>query len=190
MIEKPKKILKPMKGRLLISEPSLSDFYFKQSVVLLAEHNEDGSFGLIINKPINVKLFEVTKDFPHFDAQLFLGGPVKTDSIFFIHTLGEEIEGSLKIMNGLYWGGEISVIKELMMLQKITPDDIRFFVGYSGWAARQLDREMEENSWIVSKTKAEHIINMNPGKMWSQYIRSLGKEYAIWANFPADPSMN
>jgi putative transcriptional regulator len=185
-----RKNMKPRQGRLLISEPALQDFYFRQSVVLLAEHNEEGSFGLIINKPIQVKLNEVTKEFPDFDAQMFLGGPVKTDSIFYIHTVGELIQNSIKIMDGLYWGGEIESIRELMLLNQLSSGDIRFFIGYSGWASKQLDRELKEKSWVVSNTHVDQVIRSNPKLMWSRFIRSFGEEYAIWANFPPDPSMN
>jgi len=189
MIDKGK-IVRPMQGRLLISEPSLQDFYFRQSVVLLAEHNDEGSFGLIINKPIDIKLNEVTKDFPYADVDLYLGGPVKTDSIFYIHTLGDTIENSLKIMDGLYWGGDLALIKEMLILKQLSKKNIRFFIGYSGWGSKQLEKELEENSWVISKTRAEYIINENPVKMWSKYIRSFGDDYAIWANYPQDPSMN
>lgn len=189
MAEK-RKIIKPGQGRLLISEPSLQDFYFRQSVVLLAEHNQEGSFGLIINKPIQAKLNEVTKDFPDFDAQMYLGGPVKTDSIFYIHTLGKFIQNSIKIMDGLFWGGDIELLKEMMLLKNLTAKDIRFFIGYSGWASRQLDRELEERSWMVASTKVDQVIHSDPKRMWGRLIRSFGEDYAIWANFPADPSMN
>jgi putative transcriptional regulator len=182
-------ILKPKQGVILISEPSLRDFYFRQSVVLLAEHNEEGSFGIIINKPIETKFNDVLKDFPEFNAPIFLGGPVKTDSIFFIHTK-ENVEGSLRIMDGLYWGGDIDVIRGMMELHQISEDEIRFYVGYSGWNPNQLDREIKEKSWVLSHTDVEEIINKHPEKLWSTYLRHMGKDYAIWSNFPADPSFN
>ncbi|MCX6269889.1 MAG: YqgE/AlgH family protein [Bacteroidetes bacterium] len=131
--------LKPLTGRLLISEPALQDFYFRKSVILLADHSAEGSFGLIINKPVDVKLTEVVKDFPEFEARVFLGGPVKTDSIFFIHTRNDLISNSTKILEGLYWGGDIEQVKKLMQASLILPQHIRFFIGYSGWAPGQLD---------------------------------------------------
>ena len=73
--------LKPTKGRILISEPFLVDYYFKRSVVLLAEHNDEGSFGLIINKPVDMHLGDVLHDFPDFNAPIYLGGPVKTENL-------------------------------------------------------------------------------------------------------------
>lgn len=187
MMEKP--IVKPKQGIILISEPSLHDFYFRQSVILLAEHNKEGSFGIIINKPIETRLNEILKDFPDFDAPLFLGGPVKTDSLFYIHTM-EGIENSMKIMEGLYWGGDIETIREMITLHRITENDIRFFIGYAGWNPSQLAREIKEKSWILSQTNVDEIIRRNTSKLWSTHLKNMGKDYAIWANFPPDPSFN
>ena len=75
--------IKPMQGRVLISEPFLNDYYFKRSVVLLVEHDDEGSFGLIINKPLKLKLSDVSKEFSNFEADVYLGGPVKTENIYF-----------------------------------------------------------------------------------------------------------
>ena len=125
-------VIAPKQGIILISEPSLQDFYFKQSVVLLAEHNEEGTFGVIINKPLEAQLTDVVKEFPGFDFPVYLGGPVKTDSIFFVHTK-PDIPGSLKIMKGLFWGGEVKIIRAMMEHGELSEHDIRFYVGYSGW---------------------------------------------------------
>ncbi len=182
-------ILKPKQGIILISEPSLRDFYFRQSIVLLAEHNEDGSFGVIINKPIESQVNDIIKDFPDFDLPVYLGGPVKTDSIFFIHT-ARNIEHSLRIIDGLYWGGNIDTIKQMIRDKELSEDSIRFFVGYSGWDPNQLDREIEEKSWVLSHANIPEIINKHPENLWSQHIKNMGKDYAIWANFPADPTFN
>ncbi|MBM3405620.1 MAG: YqgE/AlgH family protein [Bacteroidetes bacterium] len=184
-----KKSGKPSAGMILISEPALNDYFFRQSVVLLADHGKEGSFGVIVNKPLDSKLNEVVKGFPEFDAPVFLGGPVKTDSLFFIHRL-HDIEGSLRIFDGLYWGGNLDRITELIRKNLLSHDQIRFFVGYSGWSPNQLDREISENSWIISQTNIEEIISPHPEHLWTQFIRSLGSDYAIWANFPPDPQMN
>lgn len=182
--------LQPAPGRLLISEPSLQDTFFRKAVVLIAEHNDEGSFGLIINKPVNVRLPEVVKDLKDFDVQLFLGGPVKTDSLFFIHTKGEKIEGSMKILKGIFWGGDLDQVREMMKNGEIGPNDIRFFIGYSGWTPNQLEQELEINSWIVVETTKKDIIGPDPENMWQNIIMSMGNEYQIWANFPPDPAMN
>jgi putative transcriptional regulator len=182
--------IKPAKGKILISEPFLMDYYFKRSVVLLAEHNTEGTFGLILNKQVEIALHEVLQDFPEFDAPVYLGGPVKTDSLYFIHTLGDQLENSLEIINGLYWGGDIENVKEMITFGKITTKDIKFFVGYSGWVSKQLDAELARNSWLVASIKARQVMEANPDRLWKDSLKKLGGDYAYWTNFPSDPVMN
>ena len=184
-----KRRIKPKQGSILISEPSLRDFYFRQSVVLLAEHNEEGTFGVILNKPIEARLKDVIKGFPAYNLPVYLGGPVKTDSVFFIHTHGD-VDQCVPIMEGLYWGGDLEVIKAMMKRKELLPNEIRFFVGYSGWSPKQLDRELSEKSWVLSQTTVSEVINNHPETLWSNYLKSMGQDYAIWANFPADPTYN
>lgn len=182
--------IKPTKGKILISEPFLIDYYFKRSVVLLAEHNEDGSFGLILNKPVELQLSDIVKDFPSFDTPIYLGGPVKTDSLYFIHTLGNEIDDSMEISEGLFWGGDIEVVKELITIGKIETGEIKFFVGYSGWVSKQLEGELARNSWLVANMKARDVMHSNPDKMWKKTLKTLGEDYEYWTNFPSDPTHN
>lgn len=182
--------LKPAKGRLLLSEPLMGDFYFGRAVVLLAEHNEEGSFGLVLNKPVRDKFNEVVKGFPDFDGHLYLGGPVETSSLFFVHTIGDIIEGSIEIGSGIYWGGNIEVVKEMMLLNSISKNDIRFSVGYSGWSPDQLQDEIRRNSWVVSTGLNKDILKINPKNMWKQLLSPLGDKYRYWPNFPSDPGLN
>ncbi|MBE0663926.1 MAG: YqgE/AlgH family protein [Bacteroidales bacterium] len=180
----------PAVGRILISEPLLQDFYFRRSVVLLADHSDEGTFGLILNKPVDVRFNDVIKGFPNFHAPLYLGGPVQTSNLYFIHTLGDKIEGSMKILDGLYWGGDIEQIKEMMTLDQLNPSNIRFFIGYAGWVSKQLDRELDENSWVVSSASTEQLILANPDNLWRDIVRTLGKDFVLWANYPPDPLLN
>jgi putative transcriptional regulator len=182
--------LKPSKGKILISEPLLADNYFKRSVVLLAEHTDEGSFGIIMNKPIDNKFNDIISDFPEYGGQLFLGGPVSNSSLFFIHTLGDVVENSLEIMDGLFWGGDIESIRELMVLKQVDSNQIRFCVGYSGWGSKQLEGELEKNSWLVSGLSAEILMNTDPDKLWEIALKNMGSEYSYWENFPTDPSLN
>jgi len=182
--------IKPAKGKLLISEPFLNDFYFKKSVVVRAKHNEEGSFGFIINKPLEIKAYDILKDFVDFEPKIFLGGPVKTDTIYALHNLGDIIPESKPIIKGLYWGGNVEVIFDLIARKKISSHDICFYIGYSGWSANQLDNELKENSWIVMNSSMEQIHSNKPETLWSEILRNLGKDYAIWANPPHNPSLN
>lgn len=182
--------IKPARGTILISEPFLWDYFFKRSVVLLAEHNDEGTFGVIVNKPIKARFNEVVKDFPEFNSKVFLGGPVQNDSLFFIHTLGEQLENSMEIIPGIYWGGNIEQVRELITLDQVKPAQIRFFIGYSGWSPNQLDEELERNSWVVSHITANDLLKTTPSMLWDRSLRRLGSDYAHWVNFPDDPGNN
>jgi putative transcriptional regulator len=182
--------LKPSKGRLLLSEPFMGDYYFGRSVILLAEHNEEGSFGIIMNKPVTAGFNDVLKNFPEFDAPIYLGGPVETSSLFYVHTIGEKLEGSVEIIDGLFWGGDIEALKEMMMLGTIQPSDIRFYLGYSGWGAKQLDGELKKNSWVITRSSKRKLFKMDPMYMWEKLLMNMGEEYQYWTKFPVDPGMN
>lgn len=182
--------IKPKRGRILISEPLLMDYYFRRSVVLIADHSKDGSFGVIMNKPLLVNFNEVVKDFPEFNGKIFMGGPVQSTNLFFVHTLGNKIEGSHEIIDGIYWGGNIEMVKEMIALNTITQNEIRFYIGYSGWSPDQLEQELKRNSWVVSEVSANYLLNTNPKKLWVKSLEKLGKEYIMWTRYPDNPSLN
>lgn len=180
----------PERGRILISEPFMGDFYFGRSVVLLAEHNDEGSFGLIMNKPLYKPFNSIVADYPLFEAPVFIGGPVSSENLFFIHTLGKDIPESNEIIPGLYWGGEMEAVREMILLRLIKPDQIRFYLGYSGWEASQLAGELERNSWLVSTITASSLLKTHPEKMWNRFMQRMGTAYDLWRQFPVNPQMN
>ncbi|MFO8053621.1 MAG: YqgE/AlgH family protein [Bacteroidales bacterium] len=182
--------LAPKAGRLLISEPFLQDMFFKRSVVLLADHNKDGSFGLILNKPVEMKFNEIVQNFPHFEVPLYMGGPVKTDSVFFIHSLGDQIKNSYPIIPGLYWGGDIEDVKQMIREKALGKYQIKFFLGYSGWSENQLNEELERNSWVITDTRSKEVLEKPAESMWQKMVKSLGKEFDIWTKLPHDPRLN
>ncbi len=180
----------PVSGSILISQPSMNDRFFSRSVVMLAENGSDGSFGFIVNKPAHVKLSAVSSEFGSFDAELFLGGPVHINNLFYVHSLGEIIKDSLKIVEGVYWGGDLNQIMKLIASGKVAKNDIRFYTGYSGWQPNQLKREMDENSWVVLEGKKKHVFSSDPTHLWKRIVLTLGEEYVPWVNYPNDPNMN
>lgn len=184
------KNLKPKKGRLLISKPYLHDPYFKRSVVLLTEHNKEGSVGFILNKEVDIQIDEAVEEFPEFASKLFLGGPVQKDSLYYIHTLGDTISDSVEITKGIYWGGNFEVLKVLVESGKIKQSDIKFFMGYSGWDAAQLANELKNNSWLVVDVNKIDLINTESEALWPDILREMGGEYEILANFQEHPSLN
>ena len=145
----------------------MNDFHFGRSVVLLIEHNEsEGSFGIIMNKSLNVRLKEIVDVFEDFDAPVYLGGPVAENQIFFMHTLGDLIPDSCKIMDGLYWGGDTDTLNTLIAQGIVNQHNIRFFLGYSGWEAGQLTSELSHNSWLVGKTNSKTLLSTPTDQMW------------------------
>jgi putative transcriptional regulator len=183
--------LEPQKGKILISEPLMSDFYFGRSVVLLVEHTHDeGSFGIIMNKVIGRTLNEVAEGFPEFDAPVYLGGPVQQNNLFYIHQLGDLIPQSERIMEGLYWGGDVETLRSMMETGHLKPNQIRFYLGYSGWDAGQLNSELERNSWLVSNASVLSLMQTSSHLMWRHFVRRMGSPYEKWLKLPEDPSLN
>jgi len=181
---------KVQQGCLLISEPFLPDQNFKRSVVLMCEHNEEGSAGFVLNDPMGIPLKEVLSDLPVFDTKIYSGGPVQTDTLHFLHTLGDELEDSIRVMEGVYWGGNFETLKILLGSKRIKPDQVKFFLGYSGWSPGQIDDEMEMKSWIITKGVQADVFTEDADELWKTVLRNMGKEYEIVANFPEDPNLN
>jgi putative transcriptional regulator len=186
----PDQTIPPAPGRILVSEPFLNDNYFKRAVVLITEHNEEGSIGFILNKPIEISLHEVMADSPVFDGLVLMGGPVGRDTLHFIHTMGDQIKGSRKIIEGLYWGGDFDKVKELIQDGKIYPDEIKFFVGYSGWSPNQLEQEIKQHAWFVLPGQIDYIMNHDTSHLWHKILKDQGNDYAEFANYPVDPMLN
>ncbi|SHJ70885.1 YqgE/AlgH family protein [Pseudozobellia thermophila] len=183
--------VKPQKGKLLIAEPSLTgDVSFNRSVVLLAEHNEEGSVGFILNKPLEYFINDLVKEIT-IPFQMYNGGPVEQDNLYFIHRVPHLIANSIEISDGIYWGGDFEKIIDLINTRVISENDIRFFLGYSGWSAYQLDQELSSNSWIVVKNDYQSdIINKSADAFWKEKMLELGGNYLLWSNSPENPSMN
>jgi putative transcriptional regulator len=180
----------PVKGNVLLSEPFLRDPNFARTVVLLTEHNAEGSIGFILNKPISHKVHEVVKDFPEFDAPVYLGGPVQQDALHFIHRIEALAEDGDEIAPGVYWGGNFEKLKRMIRLGIVHPADIRFFVGYSGWGPKQLEEEMEMKSWIINAKGTKFTFDSGGESLWQEILKTMGGKYKAMAHYPVDPSLN
>ena len=178
------------KGQLLISEPSFTESTFYKSVILILYHDISESIGLILNQPTNIKLNEIINGLPLDNFQVYLGGPVENNTIHFIHTLGQIIPNTKEIKKGIYWGGNFDTVKKLITQKKISANDIRFFIGYSGWGENQLNNEINNNSWIIHNDDTKICMQNSNKKLWSKLIKTKNRKLAIWANIPRDPSMN
>lgn len=182
--------LKPEKGRLLISEPFLPDPNFERTVVLLCEHNDEGSFGFVLNKPSILKVNEVMEDLQQLESLVYVGGPVQQDTLHFIHR-DIALENSVEIVEDIYWGGSFEHLMLLLDTRQIVADNIRFFLGYSGWGPGQLDEELEQDSWIVCDFVTNQLLfDTGSEVMWRKALESMGGRFTMYSNYPVDPRLN
>jgi len=183
--------LAPTSGKLLISEPFMKDPNFTRSVVLLTEHGENGSLGFIINQPSNLFLKDLVPEFELANFPVYYGGPVETDTIHFIHRCYDKMNDGEEIAKGVYWGGNFETLKVLISQGSIATEEIKFFIGYSGWGVEQLKGEIKENTWIVSdQYHPDTIFSNSEEQMWRDVIVNLGPKYAHVSNFPQNPNLN
>ena len=177
-------------GRLLISEPSLSDPTFFKSVVLITHHCINESVGLILNQKTKINLNELIDDIPSSNFPVYIGGPVEKNAIQFIHTIGNKISNAQEIIKGLYWGGDFNKVIELIHQNRISKEEIRFFAGYAGWHENQLNTEIRNNGWITHKSDINLCMKYSDHNLWSTLMKTKKEKYAIWANMPTNPSLN
>jgi putative transcriptional regulator len=180
----------PERGSVLLSEPFIEDPFFKRTVVLLCEHNEEGSFGFVLNNYIDIELDQIVEEFPHIPYSISVGGPVKNTNLFYIHTLGDLIPESALIMDGLYFGGDFEILKSKLINEEVSLKDVRFFIGYSGWLPKQLDEELKHKSWFVTKVNKITIMNTDDKDLWKSIMQNLGMKGKLVAKFPIDPELN
>lgn len=182
--------VKPKAGRILLSEPFSSDYYFSRSALLLIDFDATGCFGVVLNKALKINASEAITDFPVCDIPVSLGGPVETNRVFFLHSLGNVIPGSLQIKQGLFWGGDFNRLRELASEGIANASNTRIFIGYAGWGKNQLNEELERNAWAVIDFEPNQIFNTPMNILWKKLVNNLGKEYSFWQFLPTNPSLN
>lgn len=184
-------LISPKAGDLLISEPYLPDPNFERSVVLLCEHNKEGSFGLVLNQETENKLQDVISGITAVNAELFIGGPVQQNTLHFLHRAPDLIDHIYKVKEGLYYGGDQKTLFALISEGSLRTEDFLFFVGYSGWSAGQLMEELKSKSWIIYRDiKPSEIFDIPSEQLWKHLLRKMGGKFKAISNYPADPRMN
>ncbi|MBK7381831.1 MAG: YqgE/AlgH family protein [Flavobacteriales bacterium] len=186
----PNNKLDPGPGRLLVSGPYLADPYFRRTVVLLCEHNDEGSFGFVLNRKMELGINDLMENMPPIGSPVGIGGPVQSSELYYLHTLGEHIQGSRLVIDGVYMGGDYEQLRSVLATDPRLAKHVRFFVGYSGWGADQLNKELEQRSWWVTQATKRKVMGSKVKDLWGDTLRSMGKSYAPLANFPEDPTLN
>jgi putative transcriptional regulator len=177
-------------GTILIAEPFMLDPNFKRSVVLICEHSDEGTTGFVLNKPLEMAIHELVPDFPESKSSVHVGGPVGMDSLHFLHNVGDLLENSMEVCSGVYWGGDFDKLRFLMENGVIRDENVKFFVGYSGWTPGQLDEEMAESSWLVDEMDANYLFKVKPFVLWQTVLHNKGNTYTVIAQMPDAVSLN
>lgn len=180
----------PAAGRLLVANPFMPDGSFKRAVILITEHNEEGTVGFILNRGMDLQLSDVL-DVPNIEAfKLSNGGPVSMDTLHFVHRTPDIFPGSDEITSDVYWGGSFDLLKLHLENNRLVPEEVTFFVGYSGWSPEQLEHEIKEESWVVCPGNAELVFETNADSLWRKALLLMGDTYKAVSNFPKDPRLN
>lgn len=178
------------KGSLLIAQPTiLNDNSFNRSIVLLTEHTDGNSVGFIINRPLEYTVNDLLPEI-NCDFQIYEGGPVEQENLYFVHKIPHLIPDSMEISDGICWGGNFEALKDLLNNGLLQENEIRFFLGYSGWGKDQLKNEVRTDSWFVSNEPIYGILSADIGSLWREEILNKGGTYKLWVNAPKDISLN
>jgi putative transcriptional regulator len=179
-----------VRGRLLIASPVLLDPNFHRTVILIAEHTDDGAMGLVLNRPAETLVVDAVPDLSDLAdpaAPVYVGGPVASDSVIVLAEFDEPSLAGVLIDDDLGFVGSASAD-----LGDVA-DGVRrarVFAGHAGWGPGQLDSELEEESWIVEPPRREELFSEDPEQLWAAVLRRKGREYALLSTMPPDPSVN
>ncbi len=179
-----------MQGQFLIAHPMLNDGYFKRAVIYVTEHNEEGSLGFVLNFKTDLFLRDL---FPHIkngNYPIFEGGPVSKNQLYYIHKLGPDLSQSISIGNDLFWGGDFFELAHLIEHGKVKHEDIRFFVGYSGWTPNQLDEELIQKAWFAHRAEPKEVLASDPKTLWGSELEKVKESYKVFSEIGFDPNLN
>lgn len=177
-------------GDILIAKPFLQDGHFKRSVIYLCDNNQEGSLGFMINKPIGMILSDLFPHLKHANFPLFEGGPVSPNQLFYTHTLGQKLSNSQHVVDDVYWGGDFFELSKLIEDGEVTSEQIRFYIGYSGWSPGQLEEELESDMWFTVEENHTTLVQKKTDELWGIELIKINPSYKVFSDYPYDPSLN
>jgi putative transcriptional regulator len=176
-------------GIVLVADPFLKDPNFMRSVVFICEHQLEGSFGFVLNRPYHQTVGDLVQALEGCDWPVYIGGPVQMDTLHFLHSR-PDLFGGIEVTDGICWGGDFEALISAIHLEKIKNDEVRFYLGYSGWGEEQLATEMEEKSWLVTHGNQRLVFEKNIQQIWPLALQQMGGEYEQLVHYPIDPQLN
>jgi putative transcriptional regulator len=178
-------------GTLLAAWPDLRDPNFMHTVVLMFQHSEQGAYGVVVNRPTEYKVKDLLPDHPLLGRSEILvhyGGPVDHASMQFVHRVPEAVPGGIPVAGDLWLGGDLDALGRYLLAEpEAARQNVRLFVGYSGWGAGQLEDELGTGSWLPFPFRIEPVFATDPASTWRRIVRDAG---AGLADLPPDVSWN
>jgi putative transcriptional regulator len=178
-----------LRGQLLVAAPVLLDPNFVRTVILIAEHNDEGALGIVLNRPSEATVGDVVPDLASVidvDDPVFSGGPVQPGGVLVLAEFDDPADAALPIDGDL---GFVALDTDLASLGNGTRR-ARAFAGHAGWGPGQLDGEFEEEAWFGAPFRREDAFTDEPDELWSRALLRKGGAYALVARMPLDPSLN
>lgn len=185
--------MSPREGSLLVAEPFLSDEHFNHAVITLIDYSPSAStMGIVMNRTSGYTLGQMVEGFADdVDIPIYIGGPMSRNRMFYIHRLGDLFNGAIEIMPGLWIGGNYQQVLQYVREGYPTDDLIRFFIGYSGWDAGQLEEEIKDHVWAVTNPLSpEQMLRDNDDSYWHKVVKNMGTRYRGWQMQPMFPAAN
>lgn len=179
------------KGSLLLASPDIDTGLYFRGVILLCEHGPTGSFGLLLNKPLEVDIPEDVlnlKDIANPHVQIRAGGPLQPNQMMLLHSQAVEEAHTLKVCEGVYLGGDLQFLQEAMA-DTLGPS-VRLCFGFCGWGPGQLEREFLSGLWFLQPGSAAAVFETPPEQLWRSTLRQMGGKYATLSMIPDDLSLN
>jgi putative transcriptional regulator len=179
-----------LRGQLLLASPTLVDPNFLRTVVLVAEHTEEGAMGLVLNRPTASTVGEAVPDLAWLvgeDERVYVGGPVAESAVIVLAEWDRpELAGAL-VTDDLGFVGTDADDPEAL---EGAVRRARVFAGHAGWGPGQLEAELEEEAWIVEPPRRDELFADDAEALWGSVLRRKGRRYALLATMPLDPTLN
>jgi putative transcriptional regulator len=179
-----------LQGQLLLDGGKLAGSFFHRTVVLICQHDPEGAFGLVLNRPSGSKVSDaLVADLPEIlkDQALFVGGPVQTNALSFLHS--DIFMAKASVMPNLNLDHSLDTLVELG--ESFSPTQkIKVFAGYAGWSPGQLDDEMRRKAWLTHPANLDLVFTSSPDKLWQTILKQKGWQYRLIAEAPEDLAWN
>lgn len=178
-----------LRGQLLIAAPTLVDPNFHRTVVLIADHSEEGAMGIVLNRPTETTVGEAVPslaDVAGDEALVYAGGPVQTSGVVVLAEFDDLDQAGVVVMEDI---GFVGAHVDVEGLDAVTRR-ARVYAGHAGWGPGQLESELEDEGWIVEPADREDLFADDSEALWSDVLRRKGGRFALVARMPLDPSLN